>query len=142
MAAGSLLSGHAGQYAKLRQEDRVGIGDEAIVNDVSVASVLGGVAFDVEDDVRFVLRAGGVFERDEKFAGIKVDAELMRAAGAADPEIAEQRFLAGERFFAGDLVPLFAFFHYCVGNTLPGDAAQRDGRFVIQALFLRFEVFR
>ena len=112
------------------------------MDDVGVAPVFGGVTFDVEDDVRFMLRASGVLERYEKFGGFEVDAELMRTPGTADTEIAEQRFLTGERFLAGDLVPLFAFFDYGVGNALPDDTAQRNSRFMIQALFLRFEIFR
>ena len=142
MAVDSLLAGHAGEDTELRQEDRVRVGNEAVVDDVGVAPVFGGVTLDVEDDVRFVFGAGSVLERDEKFGGVKVDAELMRTPAAADTEIAEQRFLTGERFFAGDLVPLFAFFDDGVGNALPDDTAQRNGRFMIQALFLRLEIFR
>jgi len=110
------------------------------VDDVGVPSVFGGIAFDVEDDIGLVFGAGGVLERDEKFAGVKVDAELMRTSGAADAEIAEQGFLAGERFFASDLVPLLAFFADGSGDAIPNNAAEAHGRFVIQLGFLGFEI--
>ena len=110
------------------------------MDDVGVPSVFGGIAFDVEDDVGLVFGTRGILERDEKFAGVKVDAELMRTSGAADAEIAEQGFLAGECFFASDLVPLLAFFADGSGDAIPNNAAEAHGRFVIQLGFLGFEI--
>ncbi len=125
------MAGHTGEDAEFTENDDVGASNEAVVDDLGVPAILRGIALDVEDDIFFVFGAGGVFQSDQQFARIKVDTQLMRPAGATNSEIAKQSFFAYERFFAGDLIPLLAFFEYNGSDTLPNDAAQTDGGFVV-----------
>ena len=110
------------------------------MDEVGIAIIFRGVAFNVEDDVCFVLGASGVFQSDEEFSRIEVDTQLMRPAGTADSEVAHKGFLAGERFFPCDLIPLLALFQNGGGDALPNNAAEADGGFMVQAFFLRFKI--
>jgi hypothetical protein len=59
-----LQTGHAGEDADFAENDGVGVGDLAIVDEVGVASaIFRGVALDVQHNVGFVFGASGV--RDE-----------------------------------------------------------------------------
>jgi len=49
-----------------------------VVDEVGIAIIFRGVAFNVEDDVCFVLGASGVFQSDEEFSRIEMDTQLMR----------------------------------------------------------------
>jgi len=135
-----LLAGHSGEDAEFGEKDNVGVRNFAVVDDLSVAAAFGGVAFDIEDDIRFVFGSSRVLQRDEEFRGIKMDAQLMRAAGTADAQVAHQRLFADHRFFASDLIPLFAFVLHGGRDAIPNNAAEADGGFVVEFGLLRFEI--
>src|SRR5262249_57681382 len=99
-----------------------------------------GVAFNIQNNVGFVLGAGCVLQRDDELRRIEVDAELMRTSGAADAQVAHEGFFTDYGFFAGDLIPLFAFLLDGGCDTLPNDAAEADASFPAHLAPLPFKI--
>lgn len=136
------MAGHSDEDTEFAKNDDVGVRHLTVVDHLSIAAVFGCVTLDVKDDVGFVFGASGILQSDEEFRGIEVNAELMRPSGAPNSQVAHERFFAGERFLACDLIPLFALVLDGVGDALPNNAAQADRSFVVQLGLMRFEFLR
>src|SRR6266481_4893378 len=60
-------------------------------------------------------------------------------AGTADAQVAEDGFLAGERFCFGDDVPGFTLRHEGLGNALPDFGSEGEGGLGVEPLFLNLD---
>jgi len=83
-----------------------------------------------------MLGPGGVPQDHLKLFGIVVDGDDIGLAGAADAQVAENCFLAGEGFCLGDGVPCFALRHEGFGNALPYFGSEGESGLGVEPLFL------
>jgi len=130
-----LLGGAAdtGEDAEFAEDDDFEIGALIVAGDIRFGAAV--VALDEESGVALVLEAGGVPQDHLKFFGIIVDGDDIGFPGAANAEITENCFLAGERFFLGDGVPRFALGYEGFGNALPHFGRQGNGGLTVEPVF-------
>jgi len=124
----------AGEDAEFAEDDDFEIGALIVAGEIRFGAAI--VALYEESGVAFVLEAGGVPQDDLKFAGIVVDSDDVRLAGATDAQIAEDCFPAGERFSLGDGVPGFALGHERFGDALPDLGSEGNGGLAVEPVFL------
>src|SRR5690348_162296 len=99
------------------------------------------VTFDVQDNVFLVFGPAGVFDGDQKPAGIEVHGHLSWGRGAAYAQIAQGSFRAGECLFADDGVPFAALPEKGVSQAAPNDDGTRDRGGAVLLVFVALLFF-
>ncbi len=124
----------AGQDAEFAEDDDFEICALIVARKIRFGPAV--VTLNEKSGVAFMLGPGGVPQDYLKLFGIVVDGDDIGLAGAADAEVAENRFLAGEGFLLGDGIPCLALGHERLRDTFPDFGGQCDSGLAIEPLFL------
>jgi len=141
---GISLALHSGENAKLTHNQHVDVHGLLVARKANVAIVAVGacaVAFDVKDDVLFMLEPACVDDSDYEFSGIKMHGHLLGFVGTPNPEIAHHGFLAGQSLFLRDGIPLVALLENQLLHALPNKERALDRQRIVELIFVALLFF-